>query len=99
LFRGNGEVWFDSEIPVLPSDTRDRAGGVWALVRSGKGPLFAVFNSLAERMNRRKTAVAVARKMVTLAWVLMRRKEYYRGMSSEALEKKLRYYKIKKLAE
>jgi transposase len=73
--------------------------GVWAMVRSGKGPLFATFNSLAERMNRRKSAVAVARKMVTLAWLLMRRREYYQGMSNEALEKKLRYYKIKKLGE
>jgi hypothetical protein len=26
--------------------------GVWALVRSGKGPLFAKFSSLAERMNQ-----------------------------------------------
>jgi hypothetical protein len=50
-------------------------------------------------MSRRKTAVAVARKMVALAWLLMKRREYYRGMSNEALEKKLRYYKIKKLAE
>jgi transposase len=73
--------------------------GVWAMVRSGKGPLFTKFTGLAERMSRRKSAVAVARKMVTLAWVLMKRREYYRGMSNEALEKKLRYYKIKKLAE
>jgi hypothetical protein len=43
--------------------------------------------------------VAVARKMVTLAWLLMKRREYYRGIDDEALEKKLRYYKIKKLAE
>jgi transposase len=73
--------------------------GVWAMVRSGKGPLFEKFTSLAERMNRRKSAVAVARKMVTLAWLLMKRREYYQGISNEALEKKLRYYKIKKLAE
>jgi transposase len=73
--------------------------GVWAMVRSGKGPLFTKFTGLAERMDRRKSAVAVARKMVTLAWLLMKRREYYRGMSNEALEKKLRYYKIKKLAE
>jgi hypothetical protein len=67
---------------------------VWAMERSGKGPLFATFGRLAEQMNRRKSAVAVARKMVKLAWLLMRRREYYRGMSNEALEKKLRYYKI-----
>jgi transposase len=73
--------------------------GVWARVRSGQGPLFAKFTSLAERMSRRKSAVAVVRKMVTLAWLLMKRREYYHGMSKEGLEKKLGYYKVKKLAE
>jgi transposase len=73
--------------------------GVWAMIRSGKGPLFEKFQNLSERMNRRKSAVAVARKMVCLAWLLMQRKEFYRGMDSAALEKKLRYYKIKNLAE
>jgi transposase len=70
--------------------------GVWALVRSGKGPLFEKYEELSGRMNKRKSAVAVARKTVSLAWLLMKRKEYYRGVSSTALEKKLRYYKIKK---
>jgi transposase len=73
--------------------------GLWAMERSGKGPLYETFSRLAERMNRRKSAVAVARKMVVLAWLLMKRRENYRGMNNEALEKKLRYYKIKKLAE
>jgi hypothetical protein len=50
-------------------------------------------------MSNRKRAVAVARQMVTLAWLLMKRREYYRGISNGALEKKLRYYKVKKLAE
>jgi hypothetical protein len=40
-------------------------------------------------MSRRKNAVAAARKMATLAWLLMKRKGYYRGMSNEAMEKKL----------
>jgi transposase len=71
--------------------------GVWAMVRSGKGPLFTKYSSLAGRMNKRKSAVAVARKMVTLTWLLMKRREYYRGIDNEALEKKLRYYKVEKL--
>jgi transposase len=71
--------------------------GVWALARSGKGPLAAKFAELSGRMNKRKSAVAVARKMVTLAWLLMKRREYYRGISDAALAKKLRYYKIEKL--
>ena len=73
--------------------------GVWALVRSGKGPLYEKYEELSGRMNKRKSAVAVARKMVGLAWLLMKRREYYRGMDSVALKKKLRYYKIEKLAE
>jgi transposase len=70
--------------------------GVWAMVRSGKGPLFTKYSELSGRMNKKKSAVAVARKMVILAWLLMKRREYYRGMSNEALEKKLNYYKVKK---
>jgi transposase len=69
--------------------------GVWALARSGKGPLAVKYSELSGRMNKRKSAVAIARKMVTLAWLLMRRRENYRGVSDEALEKKLHYYKIK----
>jgi hypothetical protein len=69
------------------------------MVRSGKGPLFEQYEALSGRMNRRKSAVAIARKMVRLAWLLMKRREYYRGMNGAALEKKLRYYKINKMAE
>jgi hypothetical protein len=95
LFGGKGAIRFNSGLPVLPSDTGGIVlEGVWAMVRSGKGPLFAKFIGLAERMNRRKSAVAVARKMVTLAWLLMKRKEYYCGISNKTLEKKLRYYKL-----
>ena len=73
--------------------------GVWAMIWSGKGPLFEKYEELSGRMNKRKSAVAVARKMVSLAWLLMKRREYYRGISNEALTKKLRYYHIKKLVE
>jgi transposase len=73
--------------------------GVWAMIRNGKGPLFTKYTSLAERMSKRKSAVAVARKMVILAWLLMKRREYYSGVNNAALEKKLHHYKVKKLAE
>jgi transposase len=73
--------------------------GVWAMVRSGKGPLFTKYNELTGRMSKKKSAVAVARKMVILAWLLMKRREYYNGISSAALAKKLHYYKVEKLAE
>jgi hypothetical protein len=70
--------------------------GVRALVGSGKGPLFQKYEKLPGRMSKRKSAVAAARKMASLAWLLMKRKDYYHGVGSAALEKKLRYYKIKK---
>jgi hypothetical protein len=69
------------------------------MVKSGKGPLYEKYEDLSGRMNKRKSAVAIARKMVSLAWLLMKRRDYYHGMDSAALEKKLRYYKIKKMAE
>jgi transposase len=71
--------------------------GVWAMIRSGQGPLFTKYTELSGRMNKRKSAVAMARKMVALAWLLMKRREYYRGISNEALEKKLRFYKVRNL--
>jgi hypothetical protein len=67
--------------------------GVWVMVRSGKGPLFAKFVNLSERMGRRKSAAAATRKTATRARLLMKRREYYCGISNEVLEKKLRYYK------
>jgi hypothetical protein len=69
------------------------------MAKSGKGPLFVKYTELNERMNKKKSAVAIARKMVTLAWLLMKRREYYRGTDEKALEKKLNYYKVKKLEE
>jgi hypothetical protein len=47
----------------------------------------------------KKERAAAARKTAGLAWLLMKRREYFRGMSDEALAKKRRYYKIKKLVE
>lgn len=70
--------------------------GVWAMTRSNYGGMLQVkFNSLAERMNRRKSAVAIARKMVTLVWLLMRRREFYNASDRVTLEKKFKLYKIK----
>ncbi|GHV95202.1 IS110 family transposase [Spirochaetia bacterium] len=70
--------------------------GVWSINRcSYGGPLAAKFQSLAGRMNKQKSAVAVARKLVTLAWLLMKRREYYNGIDPNMLGKKLRYYKVR----
>jgi transposase len=70
--------------------------GVWSITRcSYGGPLAAKFQSLSDRMNKRKSAVAVARKLVTLAWLLMKRREYYNGIDPDTLKKKLKYYKVR----
>ncbi|MDR0637623.1 MAG: hypothetical protein LBG27_01755 [Spirochaetaceae bacterium] len=55
------------------------------------------YEEMPGRMSKKKSAAA--RKIAGPAWLLMKRQEYYRGMSNEALAKKPRYYKIKKLAE
>ncbi|MDR0640014.1 MAG: hypothetical protein LBG27_14145 [Spirochaetaceae bacterium] len=55
------------------------------------------YGELSERMSKKKSAAA--RKTAGLARLLMKRREYYRGMSNEALAKIPHYYKIKKLAE
>jgi transposase len=70
---------------------------VWALIRSKNGgALLEKYESLRERMGKKKSAVAVARKMVRLAWLLIRRREYYRRVDGGWLKKKLAYYKVKR---
>jgi hypothetical protein len=53
------------------------------------------YETLSARMNKRKSAVAVARKMVTLAWLLIRKKEFYRGADKAHLQKKFKFYGLK----
>jgi transposase len=70
--------------------------GVWAMARSKEGGVLKQkLMSLRERMGKKKSAVAVARKLVCLAWLLMKRKELYYGTSCETLERKLRFYKVR----
>jgi transposase len=70
--------------------------GVWAMGRSASGGMLQVkYNSLNERMSKKKSAVAIARKMVGLAWLLMTRKEMYRNADETALRKKFAFYKVK----
>jgi transposase len=70
--------------------------GVWSLVKSGKeNTLFNKYQSLSVRIGKRKSAVAVARKMVSLAWLMLRRKEFYRGINRADYEKKMRRYNIR----
>ena len=47
-------------------------------VGSHPGPLGAFFRKLAKRKNRNVAVVAVARKMVTIGWHMLKNKEPYR---------------------
>jgi transposase len=67
----------------------------WSLVRSGNGGrLQEKYRELTGRMSKTKSAVAIARRMITLLWVLVTRREYYKDMAKAELVKKLRYYKL-----
>jgi transposase len=69
---------------------------VWALARSKEGgTLLAKYKELTGRMGKKKSAVAVARKMVTLAWLLMKRREFYSGTMETVLRSKLKRYKVR----
>jgi transposase len=67
----------------------------WALSRSsGGGRLKEKFLALSGRMSKTKSAVAIARRMVVLMWVLAKRRQRYAGISGDELAKKFRYYKL-----
>ena len=42
-------------------------------------------------MSKTKSAVAIARPMITLMWVLVTRREYYKDITKAEVLKKLRY--------
>jgi hypothetical protein len=50
--------------------------------------------ALSGRMSKTKSAVAIARRMVALMWVLAKRRQRYAGISGDELVKKFRYYKL-----
>jgi hypothetical protein len=45
-------------------------------------------------MGKTKSAVAAARRLACLLWILVTRREFYADMSREGLVKRLRRYKI-----
>jgi transposase len=69
----------------------------WSLIRCKEGGrLKEKFFILSERKGKTKSAVALARRMVGLMWILVTRHEYYADASKEMLRKKFRYYGLKK---
>jgi transposase len=69
---------------------------VFSLTRSSNGgELSEKYQRLSKRLGKVKSAIAVARKMVIVGWLLMKRKETYRGITVEYFKKKMKYYGIK----
>jgi transposase len=68
---------------------------VWSLTRSGNGGrLQRKYDELSGRIGKKKSAVAIARRMVTVMWLLVRRREFYQDIPREQLEKKFRRYNV-----
>ena len=68
----------------------------WSLIRCKEGGrLKEKFFLLSERRGRTRSAVALARRMVGLMWILVTRREFYADASKEMLQKKFRQYGLK----
>jgi transposase len=68
----------------------------WSLIRCKQGGrLKEKFFLLAERRGKTRSAVALARRMVGLMWILVTRHEYYVDASKEMLERKFKRYGLK----
>lgn len=68
----------------------------WSLIRCKEGGrLKAKFFLLSERRGKTRSAVALARRMVGLMWILVTRREFYADAPKEVLRKKFRQYGLK----
>ena len=73
----------------------------WLLVQAAQhvaahpGPLGVFFRRLAKRKNRNVAVVAVARKLVTIAWHMLRRNEPYRYAQPATVEAKLSRLRVR----
>ncbi|MDR2793941.1 MAG: hypothetical protein LBB61_09820 [Treponema sp.] len=53
------------------------------------------YRKLTDRMS--KSTAAIARRIITLLWVPVTMREFYKDMSKVELIKKLRYYKLDRM--
>ncbi|MDR0583928.1 MAG: hypothetical protein LBG57_06220, partial [Treponema sp.] len=58
------------------------------------GALRSKFIELTERKSKTKSAIAIARRIIGLMWILATRRKFYAGASKEHLVKKFRLYKL-----
>ena len=59
------------------------------------GPLGAFFRKLEKRKNRNVAVVATARKMVTIAWHMLKNKEPYRYAAPRSTDEKLAAVRVR----
>jgi transposase len=77
----------------------------WLLVQAAQcvgqhpGPLGAFFRKLERRKNRNVAVVATARKMVTIAWHMLMKKEPYRYAVPQSTENKLAGLRVRATGE
>ena len=85
--------------PKLPSQAR------WLLIQAAQsvsrhpGPLGAFFRKLEKRKNRNVVVVATARKLVTIAWHMLKNKEPYRYATPRSTDEKLAALRVRATGE
>ena len=81
------------------------SGPRWLLIQAAHsvsrhpGPLGAFFRKLEKRKHRNVAVVATARKMVTLAWHMLKNKEPYRYASPRCTDEKLAALRVRATGE
>ncbi|MFN7919440.1 MAG: IS110 family transposase [Bryobacteraceae bacterium] len=79
--------------------------GRWMLIQAAQhagthpGPLGAFFRRLSHRRGRNKAVVATARKLVTIAWHMLKNNEPYRYAQPAATEAKLSRLRVRATGE
>ncbi len=77
----------------------------WLLIQAAQsvsrhpGPLGAFFRKLEKRKNRNVAVVATARKMVTIAWHMLKNKEPYRYATPRTTDEKLAALRVRATGE
>lgn len=67
----------------------------WALVRSKrKSDLKDKYEELSKRKGKKKAIVAIARKMIELVFILLKKNEKYKFIPDDKLKMKLAYYNL-----
>ncbi|MEW6365513.1 MAG: IS110 family transposase [Acidobacteriota bacterium] len=91
----------DDKVYHGPITKRGRSHARWMLVQAAQhvashpGPLGHFFRRLAARKNRNVAVVATARKLVTVAWHMLRNNEPYRYAQSQPTQNKLSALRVR----